>query len=259
MFNLRQPSMNRIGIKPMICMACLALITSIHFSCNKVADSIIQKATSLSATSIHFGDAFGMLDAIRTVSYVTVAGVLVPAESNTAIAAFYDTAGVSLYLDAGTVILNGQSLTKDTNNFYTYQNSQVPLDFSSIQWQVSGNGRVPAISKNDSNPVPSYSGYGSLPASITKANGVSINVSGQITGADSVYVAISDYNNKWIIKKVSSSASNAVFSADDLTGLTTGKGMIQVSAFNFIYENHSSKKFYFVNQAIYTKLEVPIN
>lgn len=235
----------------------LSAIAVSFISCVKEEDTKLAIDVA-AATAINFDDASGVLDAIRNVSYVNTAGFEVPIETNSAVAAFTATPGSSTLLDAGTVKLNEKALTKYDNNSYVYQDLLSPLDLSTVTWQVDGNGSIPVFTKTVSKSVPSFSGYSLLPTSITKSSGVTINLSGQVSSADSVYVVIADYQSKWIIKRIGGTAGSASFTASELEGLAVGNGLIQISAFNLTAETISNKKFYFVNQAVYSRGDVTI-
>jgi len=163
--------------------------------------------------------------------------------------------------DGGTVTLNGKALAKQSNNSYVYQNVTDPLVFSGgFAWTVSGSSTVPSISYTDDRPMPTYSDYSSLPASVTRSAGLTINLSGNITGADSIWVVLISSGSNYLIKKVSGSASQCVMTASELSALNaTTTGIIEVCPWNYKTEDFSSKKFYFVNEAAYTKSGISIN
>lgn len=238
-----------------------ALFTSLFIAgCTKSEDSTsgTPSTPNSSTPSITISDGYGAMAAVKTVSYTTVAGYTVPVEVNTAVAAFPSSPGGSL-VDAGSVSLNNKMLTKTANNAYVYQTMTDPLVFNQFAWVVSGSGAVPAINYTDDKPMADFSGYNSLPSTVTKASGLTISLGSAITGADSVYVILSDYNNGYILKRVGGSAAECTFSAAELTKLAAGQGIIQVCPWNYKSEDISSKKFYFINEAAYTKMGITIN
>ncbi len=209
--------------------------------------------------SITINDSYGTLVAVRSVSYTMAGGFTIPVEVNTAVAAFPSAPGSATFLDAGTVTINSKALTKQSNNSYVYQNLTSPLNFSTIDWNVSGSGSIPAISYTDNKPIPDYSGYADLPASLTRSAGLEINLAGKITGADSVYVIIADMNSKYILRRLGGGASKCSFTPADLGTLSAGAGMLQVVPWNFEREDYSDKPFYFVIESVYTKSGIMIN
>lgn len=241
------------------------LSAGILFSgCSKKTEDIVNKNTNntntTTATTPTFSDGYGTLAAVETLSYQLVSGVLFPIQLNTGVAAFY-APGSSGMTDGGTVTLNGKALAKQSNNSYVYQNVTDPLVFSgNFAWNVSGSSSVPAISYTDDRPMPAYSDYSSLPSSVTRSAGLTLNLSGTISGADSVYVVLISSGSNVLIRKLGGSATQCVFSPSELSVLgATTTGIIEVCPWNYKTEDISSKKFYFVNEAAYTKSGISIN
>jgi hypothetical protein len=228
--------------------------------CAKTEDltNNIPSTPNSTTPSIAFGDAYGGMVAVKSVSYTTVAGYTIPVEVNSAVASFFSSPGGSM-VDAGNVSLNNKMLTKTGNNAYVYQTLTDPLVFNQFAWVVSGSGGVPAISYTNDRPMADFSGYSSLPATITKASGLTISLGSAISDADSVYITIADYSNGYILKRVSGSAAQCTFTAAELSALAAGQGMLQVCPWNYKSEDISSKKFYFVNESAYTKMGITIN
>lgn len=229
--------------------------------CSKSSDVTPENPTTpaSSTPSITVSDGYGALVAVRSVSYTTVAGMTIPLEINTAVAAFTNTMGGNTFVDGGTVTFNSKALTKSSSNAYLYQNLTDPLSFSTQTWNVSGSSSVPAISYTENKPVPDYSGFSALPATITKSAGVTIALGSAVTNADSVYVVVTDYNNHSILKRLGGNANECVFTAAELSGFTAGQGMVQVCPWNLKSEDFSSKKFYFIIESAFTKQGITIN
>ena len=206
-----------------------------------------------------YEDAFGVLAAIKSVSYTTAGGYTVPVELATAVAVFMNSANASTFVDAGTVQLNSKALTRQTNNSYAYQDVMNPITLNQVQLTVSGSSSVPSFSQVVSKPIPDYSGFSTLPATITRANGLEVNLSGAMSNADSVLVVLASGSGV-VYKTVAGNASKVSFSASELSALPASQqGMLQVSPRNMTTETISSKKYYFVNQATYTKMPVTVN
>jgi hypothetical protein len=215
--------------------------------------------TTTSVPTITISDGYGVLAAVRSISYTTVAGYTVPLEVNTAVAAFPIALGSTTFTEGGTVTLNTKALTKSENNAYVYQNLTDPLSFSTLNWSVSGSSSVPVISYSEDKPIPDYSGFSSLPTTISKASGVTISLGSAISNADSIYVVVADFNNHRIMKRLAGNAGECVIGSSELSTFTTGQGMVQVCPWNFKSEDFSSKKFYFIIEAAYTKQGITIN
>lgn len=230
-------------------------------SCSKSDDTDPNNNNNSSGgVTITVKDSYGVLAAITSISYTTVAGITVPVTTNTAVAVFNASAGSTTYVDAGSVTLNGQALTKNSNNAYVYDNLTSPLSFPPITWNVAGSGSVPAINYTDDKAMPTYSGYESLPSTISKATGFTVTLGSSVTKADSVYVLVTDASAKVVLKRLGGSASEAVFTSSDLSALgNTSVGMIQVVPWNFKVEDFNDKPYYFVNETAYSKIGVTIN
>ena len=242
-------------------MTLILFMAIILSGCSKVEDDIPEQpqTNSNNGYTITISDGYGVLAAVRSVSLTTVGGYTVPVEVNTAVAAFTSSSGSGTFIDAGTVTLNSKSLTKATNNSYYYQNLMDPLNFSSITWNVSGAGSVPAISYTDDRPIPQYTDFSALPSTLKRNAGLSIVLGSTITNADSVYVLVTDYNGKTVLRRMGGNASQCVFSGSDLSALSAGQGMIQVVPWNYKTEDYSDRKYYFIIESAYTRQGVTIN
>lgn len=238
------------------------IATLLISGCSKTED-VLEEATTNTTTattpSITFGDGYGVLAAVKSVSYTTVAGYTVPVEVNTAVAAFPSTPNSTTFQDAGSVSINGNALTKSTNNTYVYQNLTNPLSLNEQSWSVSGSSTVPEIIYNENRPMPDYIGFESLPSTISKSGGVTVNLGAAVNNADSIYVIIADYNNGYILKRVGGNSASIVFTASDLSALASGQGMLQVCPWSYKEEDFNDRKFYFVNETVYTKIGITIN
>lgn len=236
----------------------IALSGFVLTSCKKDNTSD-NNSTNAVKTTPSFNNAIGVMVALKTTTYVTAVGMEIPTEINSAVAAFYDTPGAQQFVDAGTVSLNTLSLKKYDNNSYLYDNFLTPISLSQIKWSVSGNGTIPAINKTVSRSMPDYSGYSTLPISVSKVDGFTISLAGKLSSTDSVYVFLVDLKSKYVMKRAGGNATSIVFSSSDLAALQAGNGMIMMAPFNFSFEDYSSKKVYFVNESVYTKINVAIN
>lgn len=239
-------------------------ISAVISSCTKDKEEEIvptQEPTPTASTNFSFSDGHGVLAAVKSVSYTTVAGYSVPVETNTAVAVFSATPGGSVFADAGTVHLNGNELSKQSNNSYVYQNFTSPFTFNQIAWAVAGSSAVPSISYTHNKPMPSFSGYSALPATITRSSGLTVSLGSAVSGADSIYVIVTgNSGSQYLLKRFGGTASQAVFSASELSGLTAGNtGLLQVVPWNYTAVDFSGKKLYFVNETAYSKIGITIN
>lgn len=234
----------------------LALSAAVFTGCTKDEDDTPDENTTTNEFS--FDDSFGVFVAVKSVSTQTVGGFTIPIEVNTATAAFMESAGSSALVDGGAVTLNSKNLKKVQNNAYIYDDLLNPLDFSTVTWTAAGNGNVPAVNKTVSRGFPSFSGAESLPSSVSKTSGLSISLSGKVSNADSVIVVIAS-NNKSTYKIVGGNAASVSFTSTELSGVeASSAGLVSVSPYNISSETISNKKYYFINETVYSKANVNI-
>jgi hypothetical protein len=238
-----------------------AIVALLVAGCSKSSDNSANPntPTSSSAVTISFSDSYGALAAVTAVTYSTVAGMVIPVEVNTPVAAFHVSQGSSTLIDAGTVTLNGKTLSKQSNNGYVYTSVADPVSYGTLTWTVSGANGIPAINYSDDRPMPDFSGYSNLPSSITKSAGLTISLAGTISNADSVWVVIIGSSGSPLIKKAGGNPSDVVISSSELSGLPSGTGILEIVPWNYKSEDFNSKRFYFVNEKAFVKNGVTIN
>lgn len=206
-----------------------------------------------------FPNSYGIMIAIKSVSYQEVAGIQIPIEVNTASSAFVSSPGSSTFIDAGQVSLNSKILSRQSNNTYVYLDLLNPLNFSTITWNVAGANGIPMFDYTDDQPWPSFNGLATLPATVTRSAGISLNLDGSVSNADSVYLILASNDGKYAIKRVVGNAAEITLSAGELSGVSAGSGMIQLIPWSFKKEDFDSKDFYFVLESVYSKMNVTIN
>jgi hypothetical protein len=176
------------------------------------------------------------------------------------VAFFFNTPGT--YLDGGAVSCNSNALTKQTNNTYNFTPSTsapTGVDYSSgVNWSVGGNStnEVPAFTHSPSIGFPQLDSISGSISTVTKSNGVTISATNVITNADSVIFSV--YGPSGTAQKVLAGSSSHTFSASDLSAIGTGSGYIQIAAYKIANQTFSAKKYYFINEAVFTKM-VTIN
>jgi hypothetical protein len=241
----------------------IALTGIVTFSActSKSTDNPVNNNTAPGAPTPSINDASGALAAVTSISYTTVAGITVPLAVNTAAGGFFTAPGSGSFIDGGTVTLNSKTLTKSSNNAYAYQNLTDPLTLGgSNAWTVAGASGVAAFSYTYNRPMPAYSDFNSLPATITRSAGVTVNLSGTVTDADSIYVVVTGTSNKYLLKRLAGNAASCEFSANELSALSASSyGLIQVCPWNYGSQTFDGKKYYFVNESAYTKSGITIN
>lgn len=244
-------------MKKLFLLFFLANAAMLFNGCTK--DDTSNSNSNSSTPTPSFGDGIGVMAAVTTVTYTTVMGTPFPTELNTAVAAFMSTPGSTTYVDAGNVSLNSAALKKYDNNTYLYDNVLSPISFSSIQWTVEGKNDVPAVNKTVTRGMPEFSDYSGLPSSVSKSAGFSVSLGSNVSNADSVYVVFSDMGDHYLIKRVKGNGASVTFSASDLADFKTGTALLQVAPWNYSSESISGKLFYFVNEAVVSKMDVTLN
>lgn len=198
------------------------------------------------STTPSFTDAAGVLIAINTFTSYDAGGFPVELQMGTGVGMFPSASNGSVYLDGGTVSLEGTALTKNANNAYVAipdQTNPTGIDLSgSTHWVVSGNGDVPAI---DRSPSFSFPSVGTITSSttITRSDGYTLNVSG-VNNADSVVFMVGN-----IVKTKAPGTLSCSFSAAELGTQGAGATVIQVSPYTFQNEMIGGKKIYFGKQS----------
>jgi hypothetical protein len=202
-------------------------------------------------------DANGVLVALKTISTINVPFVgNIKQEIGIPVAFFFNTPGT--YLDGGSVSCNSNTLTKQTNNTYTFTpgtSAPTGVDYSSgVNWSVGGNtaNNIPSFNYNPNMGFPELDSIAGGISTVTKANGVTIAATNTITNADSVIFSV--YGPGGTAQKVkAASSSSHTFSAADLSGLGSGSGYIQIATYKIGNQTFNGKKMYFINEAVFTK------
>lgn len=202
-------------------------------------------------------DAAGSMVAVKTITYVSVPMVgVIRQDVGTGVAAFWNTPGT--YLDAGAITLNTNALTKQTNNAYIFTpgtSNPSGLDFSSgnTNWSVAGNSgnSIPAINYDPAMGFPSMDTIAGGISTVTKANGVTLNMSSTITNADSVIYAVHGPSGSAIV--TNANFSGYTFTGAQLSNIGSGSGYVQIASYKLTYQTVSGKKYYFINESVYTK------
>jgi hypothetical protein len=173
-------------------------------------------------------------------------------------AVFYNPAGSGTSVDAGTVSVNTINLDKATNNSYSKlaTTGLTPATLNLItgspatsSWSIGGSSSVAAFTYDHVTAFPSFTG--TMPASITKASGVSFTFnSSTVTGADSVIVVIAAGSSSFT-KSYSKTAGTITISASDLSGFPTvsdNSATLEVCPYNVIEVTKNGKNYFAVKE-----------
>ncbi|HTX88093.1 MAG TPA: hypothetical protein VMC08_03825 [Bacteroidales bacterium] len=245
-----------------ILLSILLSVLLIFSACQKAADNLINQNVDipdLSHVTISIPGSYGVMAAVKSINHENLNGIDVPVEARIASASFVAQPDSGTNVDAGSVSLNSHALTRQSNNTYLLEDLNNEVGLGTVTWVVSGSGSVPAINYTSGRVLPDYTGFSSLPSTVTRTAGLTIALGSAVTNADSVYVVISDPNGNSLVRQVPASASQCVFSASELSGLSTGTGILQVAPWNFEKKSFNSQPYFFILEIAYTKLNITIN
>ena len=199
----------------------------------------------------NFSTDMGALVAIKTISTTTQSGFSIDSEIGTGVAFFTENGGTS-YLDAGTINLNNQTLTKNDNNSYTFvpsQTSPTGITFSSdVDWTASG-GTWASFSASSNMGFSTVSEISSSDVSVS--SDYTLNCS-SLTNADSVYFGIyGPDGSKYVI--LSGSTTSHTFTAAEVASVGTGQGFVQIVGLNYDPQTIGAKDYWLINETVRTK------
>lgn len=223
-------------------------------SCDKVPTVPTQPTPASGPTppTPTFTNSDGVLASIIMTFSQKNPNIPIPIEIQTdiALAVFPTSQGGSNYADAGSVSLNAIGLEKAENNSYlksaTMGLTPASLDFDNgSKWSVAQLG----IDYNHDVAFPKYSG--DLPSSITKANGMSVDLAGTISGSpDSIILVIVTPNNN-LMKTVGGNSASVSFSANELSGLSAisdNTAYLEVVPYKVTTKQISGKTYHFIKE-----------
>jgi hypothetical protein len=237
--------------KTALYISAFVIVASVSSCKKETTTNTPQSSTPTIATP---SDADGAFIAVSTITEQTVPVVgtqiiLI----GTAVGGVFSSTGSASYVGAGTVTIDGSTLTKQSNNSYLYTpgtTNPTGIDFDfSTEWTASG----PGLSYLHNSSFPTV---GSLNSSIDVQTSGSYNISvSSITGADSVLYIISGPNGS-VQKTKAGNYTNCSFTSSELSMLGTGdnQGLIQIAPYNWTSTVQGGKKYYFIKEAVLSKL-----
>jgi len=199
---------------------------------------------------------FAALVGIKTISTTSTPIGPMTTEIGTALAVFSEDGG-SNFLTAGTVNVDGNNLSAQSNNSYIFtpsQNDPTGISFGSTQnWAGTGAG-WPSFNASTSIGFPNVAEISS--SDVTMSNGYTLNCGSAIT-ADSIYFSVYGPDGT-AMKLVAGGTSSYTFSASDLSGLGAGSGFVQIVGINYDAQTIGGRSYYILNETARTK-SVDIN
>ncbi|MEX1190131.1 MAG: hypothetical protein WED33_12800 [Bacteroidia bacterium] len=196
----------------------------------------------------------GALVAIHTATYITapiVGEIYQPI--GVGVAVFGDLVN-GTFENVGTVSLNGNNFTSQSNQSYVYTPSATDIDgidlSTDINWNVSGGGSFSSFAASPNNEIPSGPKY-SGPTTIPRTAAFTLSSSTQILSADSIiFNVISPSGN--LLKTVAGNISSVEFTAAEMGTLAAGNGYVQIVPYNIEAQTIGGKQIYLINESVST-------
>lgn len=104
---------------------------------------------------------------------------------------------------------------------YLYYDTTYTSVSSPYMWVINGAGPIPSFTFTNTNPMPAFSGFNSLPDTIYKNSNNTIPITG-VTGADTVTVIIEDFATHKAYMGVSRGSTSVTFSSSSLSSINLG-------------------------------------
>jgi len=146
--------------------------------------------------------------------------------SNTATAYF----SPSTFVKVDSVSLSGK-IFKFSN--YEYQDTTYQITYPPATWHVKGLATIPSFTYTSTTPLPTFTGYATLPDTIHIGQAVTIAITG-VTGSDETSIIISDGSNAsghTVSQTLAASATSVTFPASSLSSLTATTATTTANAF----------------------------
>lgn len=216
----------------------------------------VASATAPSGYTPSYTGTFATLVGIKTISTTDTPIGPVETSIGTAVAVFSEDGGAN-FMTAGTVSVDGNNLSAQTNNSYVYTpgtSNPTGLSFGSTQSWVGTGAGWPAFSTTTTIGFPTVSTISSN--DVTMSSGYTLNCASNVT-ADSIYFAVYGPNGT-AIKLVGGGTNTYTFSASDLGGLGAGNGFVQIVGINYDPKTVGGRAYYILNETARTK-SVTIN
>ncbi len=247
--------------KTILLLSAAAIVAAGISSCNKGTSSNTNNGNSAPSVSAP-SDADGALAAVKVITTQTVAGYTLPINIGTAAAWF----GLSSsFKDAGNLTIDGNGMTKSSNNAYVFQpttTTPTGLDFSSssVTWNVTGNSSnsITGFSYTDQSSFPSIDDV-QTPSSVSHNAAFTLSASGYVSG-DSVIFVVSGGSGHVSYIAPGGTTSHTFSAAEMATVGAAGNntGLLQIAPYRINHQTINGKSYYFVKETCANKF-VTIN
>ncbi|WP_041627664.1 hypothetical protein [Owenweeksia hongkongensis] len=245
-------------------LLCLFVAGALLSSCEKKSDDTTtdpDPTPTAPSPTVNIPGVMGSLVAVKSSSTVTVPGLGDQTTIiGTATANFSD--GTSTSVSAGTVECMNQKLTSQ-NGAYFYKPgftnpSGIDFDGSAVEWDVAGNGSIPAFSYNYMEEVPQIGGITGASGDVKRSEDLTIsidmgNVSTDISSADSLMFNVIDKNGKTLMQTTAPNTTSYTFSASQMGTLAEGFAYVQVVGYNYLLRTETGYEVAYINLGAMTK------
>lgn len=226
-------------------------------SCDKEEDEVVPTPTPTTPTApgnptVDFADGNGTLTAVNSRTFQNIPGLgSVAIDLGIAVAVFYDDPTTGTFLEAGTVMCEGEDLKKQANNSYVYTPgplNQEGIDFSNgdVTWNIEGMGTVPQFDYTTYIDFPNVEKMTSE-KTVDKTADYTLESAG-ISNADSVIFILGG-----IYHIVAGFNSSHTFTKAELATLEAGANFAQITAYRWDANVAGGKTYYFVNETVVTE------
>ncbi|CAN5386146.1 hypothetical protein BH11BAC2_BH11BAC2_25310 [soil metagenome] len=202
----------------------------------------------------------GVLVAVKTNTWITFPVVgTVNQPVGIPVAVFYDAAGSSTLVDAGTVNCEDSLLSKQSNSSYlftqsAYNSTGVDFNTGNSKWVVTGNTStgVPAVNFTTTIGFPVIDSISNTGTVSTSAS-LTLSSSGAIMNADSIIYTVSGTKGQ-LQKTTSGGIASVTFTAAEMGTVGKGSGSLTIAPYRFQPKTIDSKLYYFINETVSTKV-----
>lgn len=219
-------------------------------SCNTDEDEVPADPSSNPVTPT-FSEGDGALIAVKSVTFQDVPVIgQVEVDLGLGVAVFFNNGNTESFVEAGSVTLEGESLTLQDNNSYVYLPSQTNptgIDFSgNPSWEVGGAGSVTGFTRETNIGFPNV---GSITSSGTVSSGSDYTVTvSNVSGADSVIFTCGG-----LVRTVAGNATSYTFTAAETSSMGTGPSYVQVAPYRIEEATVGGGAYWFVNERVVTQ------
>lgn len=212
---------------------------------------VVASAAQPAGYSPSFSGTFGTLVAIKTISTTTSPIGPIETQLGTAVAVFSEDGGGS-FISAGTVDVDGNSLTSQSNNSYVYTpgtSNPTGISFGgTVNWTGSGS-TWPSF---NASTTDGFSTVAEISSGDVSTGSSYTATSGSVTNADSTYFGIYGPDGS-VFYIVGGGTNSYTFSAADLSTVGVGQGYVQIIGLNYDPQNIGGRDYWLINETVRTK------